>query len=104
MKRLRNGTDGPVGQIAVKKSSGYEVVDQSALVAVKQWKFIPARKGEVAIPVWVTSRLNFSSYERFASKIFDSFASLFLFIGSVLLRTPKYYWIQHSVFSKALGG
>jgi TonB family protein len=50
---------GRVGQVEVKKSSGYEVLDQSALVAVKQWKFIPARKGEVAIPFWVNIPVKF---------------------------------------------
>jgi protein TonB len=48
-----------VGQVEVKKSSGYEVLDQSALVAVKQWRFIPARKGEVAIPFWVNIPIKF---------------------------------------------
>ena len=50
---------GRVGQVEVKKPSGYEVLDQSALVAVKKWKFIPARKGEIAIPVWVNIPIRF---------------------------------------------
>jgi TonB family protein len=52
-------SDGQVGQIAVKKTSGYEALDQSALAAVKQWRFIPARKGEVAVPVWVIIPIKF---------------------------------------------
>ena len=52
-------SNGRVGQVEVKKSSGYEVLDQSALVAVKKWKFIPARKGEVAIPFWVNIPIKF---------------------------------------------
>jgi TonB family protein len=51
--------DGRVGQIAVKKTSGYEALDRSALAAVKQWRFIPARKGEVAVPVWVIIPIKF---------------------------------------------
>jgi TonB family protein len=51
--------NGQVGQIAVKKTSGYEALDQSALAAVKQWRFIPARKGEVAVPVWVIIPIKF---------------------------------------------
>jgi TonB family protein len=47
-------SNGRVGQIEVKKSSGYGVLDQSALTAVKEWKFIPAMKGDVPIPIWVT--------------------------------------------------
>jgi protein TonB len=46
-------SNGQVGQIEVKKSSGYGILDQSALSAVNRWKFIPARKGGVAIPAWV---------------------------------------------------
>jgi TonB family protein len=51
--------NGRVGQVEVKKSSGYEVLDQSALVAVKKWKFIPARKGEIGIPFWVNIPIKF---------------------------------------------
>jgi TonB family protein len=52
-------SNGWVGGIEVKKSSGYEVLDQSALSTVKKWKFIPARKEGVAIPVWVNIPIKF---------------------------------------------
>lgn len=52
-------TDGRVGGIEVKHSSGYEILDQSALKAVKQWRFIPARKGEKAISQWVNIPIKF---------------------------------------------
>jgi TonB family protein len=52
-------SNGQVGQVEVKRSTGYEVLDQSALTAVKQWKFIPARRGEVPIPVWVNIPIKF---------------------------------------------
>jgi TonB family protein len=52
-------SNGQVGQVEVKRSSGYEVLDESALTAVKQWKFIPARRGEVPIPVWVNIPIKF---------------------------------------------
>jgi protein TonB len=51
--------NGWVGQIEVKKSSGYEVLDQSAFAAVQKWRFIPARKGEVVIPCWVNIPIKF---------------------------------------------
>ncbi len=51
--------NGRVGQVAVKKSSGCEVLDRSALAAVREWRFIPARKGEVAVPVWVIIPVKF---------------------------------------------
>lgn len=50
---------GRVGQVAVKKSSGCEALDRSALAAVRDWRFIPARKGEVAVPVWVIIPIKF---------------------------------------------
>jgi TonB family protein len=46
-------SNGRVGEIGVKRSSGYGVLDRSAMTAVKQWRFIPARKGETPVPVWV---------------------------------------------------
>jgi TonB family protein len=51
--------NGRVGQIEIKKSSSYEVLDRSALTAVKQWKFIPAKKGDVAIALWVNIPIKF---------------------------------------------
>jgi TonB family protein len=52
-------SNGRVGQIEIKKSSGYELLDQSALTTVKQWKFIPASKGNVRIPFWVNIPIKF---------------------------------------------
>ena len=51
--------DGRVGQIEVKNSSGFELLDRSALAAVKQWKFVPAKKGEKSIPLWVNIPIKF---------------------------------------------
>jgi TonB family protein len=51
--------NGRVGQIEIKKSSSYESLDRAALTAVKQWRFIPAKKGDVAIPLWVNIPVKF---------------------------------------------
>jgi protein TonB len=51
--------NGRVGQIEVKNSSGYELLDRSALTAVKQWRFIPAKKGETPISLWVNIPVKF---------------------------------------------
>jgi protein TonB len=51
--------DGRVGQIEVKNSSGFEVLDRSALATVKQWKFVPAKQGEKNIPLWVNIPIKF---------------------------------------------
>jgi protein TonB len=52
-------SNGRVGQMEVKKSSGHEILDRSALSAVKQWKFLPAKRGENAIPLWVNIPIKF---------------------------------------------
>jgi TonB family protein len=51
--------NGRVGHIEIRKSSGYELLDHSALTAVKQWKFITAKKGDVAISLWVNIPVKF---------------------------------------------
>ncbi len=51
--------NGQVGQIEIKKSSGHELLDHSALATVKQWRFIPAKKGEAFIPLWVNIPIKF---------------------------------------------
>jgi TonB family protein len=52
-------SNGRVGQIEVRKSSGHELLDRSALTTVKQWRFIPATKGDMAIPLWVNVPIKF---------------------------------------------
>ena len=52
-------SNGLVGQVEVKKSSGHEILDRSALSAVKQWKFFPAKRGESAIAFWVNIPVKF---------------------------------------------
>jgi len=51
--------DGRVGEVELNESSGYEVLDQSALATVKRWRFIPARKGNVPISCWVNIPIKF---------------------------------------------
>jgi len=36
----------------VKKSSGYDLLDQAALQAVRKWKFAPAVQNNVRIRTW----------------------------------------------------
>jgi periplasmic protein TonB len=52
-------SNGRVGQVELKKSSGHEILDRSALAAVKQWKFIPAKEGGDTISVWVNIPVTF---------------------------------------------
>jgi TonB family protein len=51
--------NGQVGEVEVEKSSGYEILDQSAVTTVKKWRFIPAKQGGVAIPCWVNIPIKF---------------------------------------------
>ncbi|MCC6759532.1 MAG: energy transducer TonB [Candidatus Omnitrophica bacterium] len=40
---------GNPAQVAVERSSGYDILDQSALKAVKGWRFQPAKLGTLAV-------------------------------------------------------
>ncbi len=51
--------DGRVGEILVKKSSGYPVLDRSALKAVRQWRFVPAKRGGDPIRMWAEVPVRF---------------------------------------------
>ena len=50
---------GQVGQIEIRGSSGHEILDQSALATVKQWQFVPAKRGKESIPLWVSVPITF---------------------------------------------
>jgi protein TonB len=55
---LKNGA---VGSLEVLRSSGFSILDQSALKRVKEWKFIPAQKdgqpAEMFVQLPVTFKL-----------------------------------------------
>ena len=46
-------TEGRAGNLKIKSSSGYAILDQSALEAVKAWKFDPARRMGKPVSAWV---------------------------------------------------
>jgi protein TonB len=50
---------GQVGQIEIRRSSGHEILDRSALATVKQWQFVPAKRGKESIPLWVNIPIKF---------------------------------------------
>ena len=52
--------DGSVGQIRLRASSGYRRLDQSALDAVRRWRYVPARQGGQAIAYWYVQPIVFS--------------------------------------------
>jgi protein TonB len=45
--------DGHCSQVLLKESSGYRLFDEAALSAVRDWRFIPARKGTQTVVAWV---------------------------------------------------
>lgn len=51
--------DGSVGQIRLKRSSGYTRLDEAALDAVRRWRYIPAKRGDEPIPYWYVQPLHF---------------------------------------------
>ena len=51
--------NGRVGEIKIRKSSGYAILDQSAIQAVKPWKFEPAKKAGNPFTAWVELPIKF---------------------------------------------
>jgi protein TonB len=51
--------NGRVGNIKIRKSSGYAILDQSALEGVKPWKFEPAKKSGKPFTIWVEVPIKF---------------------------------------------
>lgn len=52
--------DGSVGEAHVRRSSGYQRLDDTALEAVLRWRYRPARRGNEPIPYWYVQPLEFS--------------------------------------------
>lgn len=51
--------DGDCGELSVLQSSGHEALDESALEAVKKWRFVPAKRGDATQASWVTVPIKF---------------------------------------------
>ena len=47
--RVTIDDDGKVSAVTSQKSSGFSILDESALHTVKQWRFVPAKNGEFAV-------------------------------------------------------
>jgi protein TonB len=54
------GAGGRAEEIKVQASSGHARLDRSALEAVRQWRFVPAMRGEVPLARWVSVPVSFS--------------------------------------------
>lgn len=53
MLRVLVSVNGAAEDVKLLASSGSELLDDSALKAVRRWKFIPAKLGEAAVAAWV---------------------------------------------------
>ncbi len=52
--------EGHCGQLAVARSSGHEVLDESAMDAVREWRFVSAKRGSTPVASWVTVPIEFN--------------------------------------------
>ena len=57
--RVQVLADGRCGHAAVQSGSGYEALDRTAIDAVCGWRFVPAKRGEIAVASWVLVPLAF---------------------------------------------
>lgn len=46
------GADGLAKEVRLSRSSGFERLDDAALMAVKQWRFVPGKRNGVAEAMW----------------------------------------------------
>lgn len=52
--------NGRVGNLGIRRTSGYRLLDHSALEAVRNWKFEPARKMGIPVAAWVEIPIRFA--------------------------------------------
>jgi protein TonB len=57
--RVYVGADGRAQQVVIARSSGHDSLDESALDAVREWRFVPAKRGDTPEPCWVTVPITF---------------------------------------------
>lgn len=51
--------NGKPDQVSVKTSSGWDILDESAVKTVKKWTFVPAMRGSTPIAGWVAVPITF---------------------------------------------
>jgi protein TonB len=51
---------GSVGEVRIKESSGFKRLDETAIKAVRQWRYTPAKRGQQAIDYWYVQPIEFS--------------------------------------------
>lgn len=67
--RVLVGADGSVERAELAESSGYDLLDDAALHAVRaKWRFVPARSGGVTVESWVLVPIRFALTEASAAR------------------------------------
>lgn len=61
--RVHVDADGSAGEVLLHVSSGSPRLDESALLTVRRWKFVPARRGAEAVAAWVLVPIAFTLKE-----------------------------------------
>ncbi|MEO8407896.1 MAG: energy transducer TonB [Oxalobacteraceae bacterium] len=56
---VRVSAQGQAEQVQLKRSSGFSRLDDAALAAVQQWRFVPARRGETTVAASVVVPITF---------------------------------------------
>lgn len=51
--------DGASGAVEVERSSGHDALDEAATEAVRGWRFVPAKRGDMTVASWVTIPISF---------------------------------------------
>ncbi len=62
--RIRVNQRGSVDSVTTRKSSGFPILDESAVQSVKSWIFMPAKDGEFPIPATVDLPIRFDLNEQ----------------------------------------
>jgi len=58
--KVQVSAQGTSDSVAIEQSSGHEILDESAVEAVKKWRFIPAKRGETPVASSVIVPIVFS--------------------------------------------
>lgn len=58
--RVLIAPDGLPREVQLQASSGFPRLDQAALQTVRRWRFVPAMRGDEALPAWVLVPIRFN--------------------------------------------
>ena len=59
MVRVLIGVDGTAQQAQIRQSSGFERLDQAALITAQRWRYLPGKRGGVPEAMWFNVPINF---------------------------------------------